>query len=156
MKYFGGLRLCLYLQDLPEHPPEVMGGRRQQVRVVGGTEPDDDDDDAVFGQLIVRELRHVTDAETKLLLRHNILTTIYEARLGCLQWPRAGSNRQPPRVQPPPPLSRLDRARPTVNGCWLSPTVVRSNIDAIESADVHLQNRVISGDGMILVKDETE
>jgi len=58
-----------------------------------GTDDMDHDDDWVFGRLVVRELRHITDTETKLLLRHDILTVIYEARLaGLHQLRRPGIN----------------------------------------------------------------
>lgn len=133
-----------------QEPPEststtwtAAGGRRQAFR---GGQPADDD--AVFGQLVVREMRHVNDLETKLLLRHNILTMIYEARLGCLQWSRG---RRHPGVQPPwPSLPRLDLAgdrRPsTANERWSSPRRAQSVHDDVDCAD----------DGHVVIKEEND
>jgi len=115
----------------------ASGGRRLARDV------DDDDDEAVFGQLVVRELRHIGDPETKLLLRHNILTLIYEARLGCLQ-----GARHPGR----PSLRRLDQGsrRPptlsTVNGCRPSSRRAHYTHDDIDAVD----------NGNIVIKEEME
>ena len=123
----------------------AAGGRRQARDVV-------DDDDAVFGQLVVRELRHINDPEMKLLLRHNILTLIYEARLGCLQ-----GARHPGR----PSLRRLDRGSrrpstlPTVNGCRSSPRRAHLIHDDVDSADAAVRrlNHAVD-DGNIVIKEE--
>jgi len=123
----------------------ATGGRRLARDV-------DDDDDAVFGQLVVRELRHVNDPETKLLLRHNILTLIYEARLGCIQ-----GARHPAR----PSLRRLDQGsrRPptlsTVNGCrpsWRRAHCIHDDVDAADAA-IHRLNHAVD-DGNIVIKEE--
>lgn len=134
----------------------AAGGRRQVRACL-------DDDDAVFGQLIVRELRHISDPETKLLLRHNILTMIFETRLGCLQWARGGGGHHPARP-PLPSLRRLDQRerRPptlsTINGCWSSPRRAHTTHDDADSADavVSRQNRTVADDGQIVIKEETE
>ena len=134
----------------------AAAGRRQAR---GGG--DVDDDDAVFGQLIVRELRHINDPETKLLLRHNILTLIYEARLGSLHSTRGGGGVQPswPSL---PRLNQGDRrpcTLPTINGCWSSVTRAQSTNDDVDSADaaaVRRQNHIVTDDGKIVIKEEME
>jgi len=147
-------------QDVVEQEPETTttttltaaGGRRHAR---GGV--DMDDDDALFGQLIVRELRHVDDPETKLVLRHNILTMIYETRLGCLQWTTAGHC---PARPPLPPLRRInldDRRPPTlsVNGCLSCPRRAHSAHDYVNSdAVVRRPNHTVADDGHIVIKEE--
>ena len=64
----------------------AAGGRRHSPQPPRVNHDDDgDDDDEVFGELVVSELRHIRDPATRLILRHNILTTIFETRLVCLQ-----------------------------------------------------------------------
>jgi len=139
----------------PETTTTAADGRRQTRGDVM-----EDDDDAVFGQLVVCELRHVTDLETKLILRHNILTMIYETRLGCLQGGRTGGggHQRPPRTS----LRRGDRGDqrsctlPTISGCWSSSRRSRNTLDDVDSADVVLrrQNHAVADDGMIMIKEE--
>ena len=91
----------------------AAGGRRLDAAL---------DEDAVFGQLIVCELRHVADPTTKLVLRHNILTMIYETRLQGLQ----GG------VSAPHAPRRGGTRLPTVNGCWSVARPTRSSVDSAE------------------------
>jgi len=139
-------------QEQSETVSTAAGGQQQGRARAGGV--DDDDDDAVFGEMIVRELRHISDPETKLLLRHSILTTIYETRLDCIEWTRTGgSGGQHPVRLPWPSVRRRGRqgdGRSTVNGCrWTS-----LGRDASQSTD--RQNHDIAGDGVMEIKEETE
>lgn len=110
----------------------------------------DVDGDAVFGQLVVCELRHVTDPATKLVLRHNILTMIYEARLGCLQGTRSGlPHTGPPRRVVVDQGSR----RPTINGCW---SFSRSAHDDIDAANEVHRRQNCADDETIVIKEEVE
>jgi len=113
----------------------------------------DVDGDAVFGELVVCELRHVTDPATKLVLRHNILTMIYEARLGCLRGTPSGGL---PRSGPPRRVV-VDQGsrRPTVNGCWSFSRPARDGIDA--AGEVHRRsNCAVAVDETIVIKEEVE
>jgi len=115
-----------------------------------------DDDDAVFGELVVCELRHVTDLETKLILRHNILTMIYETRLSCLQGARPGGGHQPPRTSLRPGDRGDQRSLPTISGCWSSSRRSHNTHNDVDSADVVLrrQNHADADNGMIMIKEE--
>ena len=150
-------------QDVLEQPSDTTltpaaVGERRQTRACG----DVVDDDTVFGQLVVRELRHIHDPETKLLLRHNILTMIYEERLGCLQRAPVGGSHRPAR----PSLRRLDHVefrqptQSTINGCWSTPRPARSTLDDVDSAGtvIHRQNDIAADDGniAIVIKAEME
>ena len=123
-----------------------------------------DDDDAVFGELVVRELRHITDPETKLILRHNILTAICETRLGCIQAVRSGGGHHA--VQPPSSslLRRIDQGDrrlstlSTVNGSLTRSRRAHRARDDVDSAEAvfHRENLTVDGDGNIVIKEEME
>jgi len=64
------------------------------------------------------------DPATKLLLRHNILSMIYEARLGCLRAAHTVSAQRRPGGR-----------MPTVNGRWsVTKPAAQSNVDAGDDA----------------------
>ena len=122
---------------------------------------DMDDDDAVFGELIVRELRHIGDPQTKLILRHNILTMIYETRLGCLHGggARAGCGHHPGQ-SPSTALRRVDQGdrRSSAVGGGGGSRRAHSSRDDVDSADVafHRENHTDADDGDIVIKEEVE
>jgi len=148
--------------DEDEEPAETVpastaaGGRR----LAGGDGASvNADDDAVFGQLVVCELRHVTDPATKLVLRHRILAMIYEARLDCLQGARNGQH-PPHSVLAHPYLPRLvelqGSRRPTVNGCRSFSRPAYSDHDDIDFADAFSRplNHAVADDETTVIKEE--
>lgn len=138
-------------------PALTAAGGRRLVCGDGGSV--NVDDDAVFGQLVVCELRHVTDPATKLVLRHRILAMIYEARLGCLQGARSGQHLAHA-VSAHPSLPRLveqGSRRPIVNGCRsfsrLAHSVHDSDIDSADAVNRPL-NYAFADNETIVIKEE--
>jgi len=143
-------------QEPPATTTRAAGGRhlaaqRRDGHVAHDHGDDDDDDDAVFGELVVSELRHIRDPETRLILRHNILTTICETRLACLRGGTGAGRASLRRLNVGGQL-RPAAPQPTVNGCWTYMTSTSTRTDTDHLPDHH--DYAMADNGQIVIKEE--